>query len=76
MEKEKAQMISELLEKSIQNLSSSLMLVESDMSDVEYEDFKRHIGLTIGKISYDLLTPIYKQYPDIAPPGIYDDIKA
>lgn len=70
MEKEIAQQISELLEQSIKNLTKSLILVQGTMTDMEYKNFKRHIGLSIGKISYDLLCPIYKQYPDLAPPGV------
>ena len=67
MDREDAQKISRTLEENIKNLGKSLKPAEGAMTDGEYEVFKRQVGLAIGKISYELLDPIYLQYPDLAP---------
>jgi len=71
MDREEGKKISGTLEESIKNLGDALKLAKPAMSEDEYEGFKRHVGLAIGKISCELLDPIYVKYPDLAPPGVF-----
>ncbi len=70
MDRLTAQAISTLVEGSIAKLSESLLVAEHSLTAGEYASFKRDISLAIGRLSHDVLDPIYGQFPDLAPPGV------
>jgi hypothetical protein len=36
----------------------------------EFGAFQQSVGLAIGRLSHELLDPIYAEHPDLAPPGV------
>jgi len=62
--------IVQLLESAIAELHESIMIAQTALSEAEYEAFKRGAGMSLAKISYECLDPIYAEYPDLAPPGV------
>jgi hypothetical protein len=70
MDKATAAAVSRSLEDAIARLTETLSLAERQMSADEFAEFKRHVGLAIGRISHDLLDPLYAAYPELAPPGV------
>ena len=72
MDKPTAHAISTLVESSIGKLSESLLVAENSLNAEEYAWFRREVGIAIGRLSHDVLDPIYAQFPDLAPPGILD----
>jgi hypothetical protein len=70
MERGVAIHIAEHLECAIGHLSSSLSAASKHMSPHEFAAFQRTIGLSIGKLSHEVLDPIYAEYSDLAPPGV------
>ena len=65
-----AERISVLLESAIRELHESIEIAQRTLTGTEYENFKRGAGMSIAKISYECLDPIYVIYPDLAPPGV------
>ena len=65
-----AERISALLESAIRELAESIEIAEQVLADSDYEVFKRGAGMSLAKISYECLDPIYAEYPDLAPPGV------
>ena len=70
MQRSHAERIVELLESAITELHKSIMIAQTALSGAEYEAFKRGAGMSLAKISYECLDPIYAEYPDLAPPGV------
>lgn len=58
------------LEMAIGKLSEALVVAERSLTAEEYASIKRHLGLSIGRLSHDVLDPIYAQFPDLAPRGM------
>jgi hypothetical protein len=65
-----AERICALLEPAIRQLHESIMIAQQALTGPEYEAFKRGAGMSLAKISYECLDPIYAEYPDLAPPGV------
>ena len=65
-----AERISALLESAIRELAESIEIAQQVLSDSDFEAFKRGAGMSLAKISYECLDPIYAEYPDLAPPGV------
>jgi hypothetical protein len=65
-----AERISALLESAIRGLHESIEIAQRTLTDADYEAFKRGAGMSIAKISYECLDPIYAIFPDLAPPGV------
>lgn len=55
--------------KAIVELNKLLLLVEGKCSEEEYEQIKKAVGLSIGRIDVDILSLIYAAYPEL------DDLK-
>jgi hypothetical protein len=70
VDKATAAAISRSLEHAIARLTETLAVAERQLPAGEFAEFKGHVGLAIGRISHDLLDPIYPAYPDLAPPGV------
>ncbi len=70
MEREAAAAVAATLEDAIAQLTQSLSHAKRGLSQVEFDAFQRTIGLAIGRLSHELLDPIYAEYPDLAPPGV------
>ena len=70
IDRENAERISALLESAIRELHESIMIAQQALTESDYEAFKRGAGMSLAKISYECLDPIYVQYPDLAPPGV------
>jgi len=70
MDKTTARQVSALLEAAIAKLSEALDVAERSVPPQEYESLKRGAGVAIGRISHELIDPIYEQFPDLAPPGV------
>jgi hypothetical protein len=70
MDKVTARRVSALLEAAIAKLSETLEVTERSVTPDEYETLKRGAGIAIGRISHEMLDPIYRQHPDLAPPGV------
>ena len=70
MDKPTAQILAASLEMAIAKLSETLVVAERSLTAEEYASIKRHLGLNIGRLSNDVLDPIYVQFPDLAPRGV------
>lgn len=70
MNKHDATAIAAPLEAAISQLSLALKEAEARLDASTFEAFRRAIGLQIGKLSCELLDPIYAEHPDVAPPGL------
>ena len=70
MQRSYAERIVPLLQSAMAELNESIWIAQTALSGVEYEAFKRGAGMSIAKISYECLDPIYREYPDLAPPGV------
>lgn len=51
--------------KAIAELSHALIASENRCSAEEFEQVKRGVGLSIGKIQIELLGVVYKRYPEL-----------
>ena len=65
IDKEFATEIREHALNAISELSQVLNVKQSRCSQEEYEQIKRGVGLSIGKIQSDLLDVIYAAYPEL-----------
>ncbi|MBV9215649.1 MAG: hypothetical protein JO053_05685 [Acidobacteria bacterium] len=41
--------------------------VQEQLTSDEFDAIKRVIGLTLGTIDFELLKPVYEQYPELDP---------
>ncbi|MEQ1763167.1 MAG: hypothetical protein ABL984_08490 [Pyrinomonadaceae bacterium] len=69
MDKETAEKIKRRGETAIRELTSILVLdqIERECSPDEYEAGRRAIGLAIGIIDTELLSIVYRQFPELDP---------
>ena len=70
MEQAAAREVAEHIEGAIARLSASLSLANQHMPPNEFAAFQKSVGLAIGKLSHEVLDPIYAKHPDLAPPGV------
>ena len=70
MDKATAARVSALLEAAIGKLSEAVETAQRSAPPDEYESLRRGAGLAIGRISHEMLDPIYEQYPDLTPPRV------
>jgi hypothetical protein len=70
MNKATAVRVSALFEAAIGKLSEAVEAAERSAPPDEYESLRRGAGLAIGRISHEMLAPIYEQFPDLTPPGL------
>jgi hypothetical protein len=70
IDRSNAERISALLESAIRQLHESIEIAQQALTPSDYETFKRGAGMSLAKISYECLDPIYAKYPDLAPPGV------
>ena len=70
MDKATAKQVAALLEEAIGKLSQALDIAQRSVPPPEYETLRRGAGLAIGRISHELLDPIYEQFPELAPPSV------
>jgi hypothetical protein len=70
VERAAAEAITELLEGAIARLSESLLHAQRALPSSEFGAFQQSVGLAIGRLSHELLDPIYAEHPDLAPPGV------
>lgn len=70
MDRAVAKAITEQLEGAIARLSQSLAVAQQALPPGEFTAFQKSVGLAIGRLSHELLDPIYAEYPDLAPPGV------
>jgi hypothetical protein len=49
----------------IRSLSDALSACENRCSPEEFEQIKRGVGLSMGRIETELLSVIYRAYPDL-----------
>jgi len=70
VERVTAKAVSESLEAAIARLTESLSHAKVGLSPSEFAAFQRSVGLTIGRLSHELLDPIYAEHPDLAPPDV------
>lgn len=57
-------------ERFVETLSKCLIEVQSSSTPEEFEQLRRVIGLTIGRLDTELLEPIYRLHPELEPPGL------
>ncbi|MBU1354377.1 MAG: hypothetical protein KKB95_21145 [Gammaproteobacteria bacterium] len=60
------------LEAAIAQLSKALLEAEARLDKRALESFKRLIGIHVGKLSHELLDPIYAEHPSVIPEGLKD----
>ena len=70
MERDAARAVTESLEAAIARLTESLSRAKLSLPPGEFAVFQKSIGLAIGRLSHELLDPIYAEHPDLAPPGV------
>lgn len=58
------------LEAAIAQLSKALLEAEARLDERALESFKRLIGIYVGKLSHELLDPIYDEHPSVMPEGL------
>lgn len=70
MKKETAQQISTLMLDVTEKLNESIVLAASDGNPDEAEYFKKTVGRIMGDLFIEIMRPIYKEHPDLKPPGL------
>ena len=70
MEKPVAQEISLLMLEISKQLDASVRTVMDTCEQREFEQYRLAVGKLMGGIFVDILTPIFKQYPDLTPEGL------
>lgn len=60
------------LEAAIGQLSTALLEAEARLDKRAFESFRSLIGIHIGKLSHELLDPIYAEHPSLMPEGLRD----
>tara|TARA_B100001093_G_scaffold90830_1_gene82958 strand:+ start:128 stop:340 length:213 start_codon:yes stop_codon:yes gene_type:complete len=51
--------------KSIESFSLALSIAETSCPPDEYQKIKKSIGIIIGKTDHEILSTIYKKFPDL-----------
>ena len=72
MNRNDATAIAAHLEGAISQLSLALREAQARLDPASFEIFKHSVGLQIGKLSVEVLDPIYTEHPDLAPPGVLE----
>jgi hypothetical protein len=57
-------------ERFVEALNKCLIEVQSSSTPEEFEQFRRVVGLTIGRLDTELLEPIYRAHPELEPHGL------
>lgn len=70
MEKELARKLSDLALRISSELDESVVWVDQECQSDEAERYRRAIGSALTEILIGVLNPIYRLYPDLAPPGM------
>jgi hypothetical protein len=72
MNRNDAAAIAAHLETAISHLSLALGEAHARLDPVSLENLKHSIGSQIGRLSFEVLDPIYAEHPDLAPPGVLE----
>jgi len=69
-EKRIAKRIETLMRDLSRQLDESIRLVQETRPDNEFREYRRSAGFIMGRIFTDIMTPIYRSYPDLVPAGL------
>lgn len=69
-DRQRAAAVSKAAEEFIKQLSLALQAAQASGSKEDFERLRRASGQLIGALETDLLSPLYKQYPDLEPPSL------
>lgn len=64
--------VSNSSEKFIADLNSALNQARETLAPDEYERFRKSVGIVVGTIEVDMLSPLYKTHPDLEPETLKD----
>jgi hypothetical protein len=70
VEEATAKELSQCLEGAIARMSESISFARNHLPHGEFEVFQKSVGLSIGRLSHEVLDPIYAEYPRLAPLGV------
>jgi len=68
--KDVAQSISVLMIEFSSRINGSISMVKDQCSEAEFNEYRRAAGRVMGEMLLGIMNPIYKEHPDLKPPGL------
>ena len=72
MNKENAVKINELVEQMFALANEVLYIANNTYGEESRKKVQRALGMAIAEIDLEVLEPIYKQFPELRPPGMVE----
>lgn len=72
MDKDIALQVSNIMIELSSKLNQSIVLVQNNCSNEDFEAYRQKAGYIMGTIYTDIMLPIYKRYPEIEPNELKD----
>ena len=54
----------------VEALNKALLEVQATAAPAEFERFRRAVGMIVGSLEVELLSPLYKQHPELEPESL------
>lgn len=54
----------------VEALNKALLEVQATATPAEFERFRRAVGMIVGRLEVKLLSPLYKEHPELEPEGL------
>ena len=70
MDRNSAEKINEHVEKMIDHANNILFVANNSGDDETRKNIQRVLANVVTDLDLDILEPIYKQFPDLRPPGM------
>jgi hypothetical protein len=67
MEHSVAKQINDMMIEFSGRLNQSIKLVMDNCDDDEFKRYRRTVGKIMGEMFVEIMTPIYKEYPELTP---------
>ena len=67
MTRETAEKVIQALVSAVGAVNDNLFLVQPEVSEIMYREYKKHSGEVMAAIYLDLMKPIVQDYPDLDP---------
>ena len=67
MTRDTAEKVIQALVSAVGAVNDNLFLVQPEVSEIMYKDYKKRSGEVMAAIYLDLIKPIVKDYPDLDP---------
>jgi hypothetical protein len=67
MTRDTAEKVVRALLSAVREVNDNLFLVQPEVSETMYKEYRKHSGEVMAAIYLDLMKPIVKDYPDLDP---------